>query len=277
MLIQFTKMHGLGNDFVLLDERSTSFGLGSEQIAKIADRRFGIGCDQVLILKPSSLPTTLGGYRIFNADGSVAEHCGNGARCVARYLRDAGEVEGDSLALEIRGVAYELQIINDGSVRVDMGRPSFAPKDIPIAAGNQQACYEVAFDGQVCAFGCVSVGNPHATTLVDDAAAAPVLPIGSALQRHRFFPDKVNVGFMQLIDRARVKLRVYERGVGETLACGTGACAAMAIGVLWDRLDNVVDVELAGGTLQIEWAGSPSDSLWMTGPAESVFEGTIDL
>ena len=170
-------------------------------------------------------------------------------RCVARYLRDAGEVEGDSLALEIRGVAYELQFMNDGSVRVDMGRPSFAPKDIPIAADNQQDCYEVAFDGQVCAFGCVSIGNPHATILVDDVAAAPVLSIGSALQRHRFFPDRVNVGYMQVIDRGRVKLRVYERGVGETLACGTGACAAVAIGVLWDRLDHVVDVELAGGTL----------------------------
>ncbi len=148
MLIQFTKMHGLGNDFVLLDERSSSFGLSPEQIAKIADRRIGIGCDQVLILEPSSLPTTLGGYRIFNADGSAAEHCGNGVRCVARYLRDAGEVEGDSLALEIRGVAYELQFINDGSVRVDMGRPSFAPKDIPIAADYQQTAMRLPLMGR---------------------------------------------------------------------------------------------------------------------------------
>jgi diaminopimelate epimerase len=277
MLIQFTKMHGLGNDFVLLDERNASFDLSPEQIAKIADRRFGIGCDQILVLEPSSLAGVLGAYRIFNADGSGAEHCGNGVRCVARYLRDAGEVEGDSLTLEVRGVAYELFFMNDGCVRVDMGRPSFVPGDIPISADEPQERYEVVVEEEVCEFGCVSIGNPHATTLVDDVAAARVLSIGSALQDHTFFPDKVNVGFMQLIDRSRVKLRVFERGVGETLACGTGACAAVAIGILWNELNHAVDVELTGGTLHIEWAGRASDSLWMTGPAEPVFEGIIDL
>ena len=277
MLIPFTKMHGLGNDFVLLDERDSSYGLNATQLALIADRRFGIGCDQILTLERSSLPGTVGRYRIFNADGSEAEHCGNGVRCVAHYLRENDEVRADGLALEVRGVALELTFESSGLVRVDMGPPSFLPSDIPISAATMRERYDLTVDGKNYAFGCVSIGNPHATTIVDDVATADVVTVGSALQDHRFFPKKVNVGFLQLVDRGRVKLRVFERGVGETLACGTGACAAVANGVLWGQLDQSVDVELPGGTLHIEWTGRAMDPLWMTGPAESVFKGIIDL
>ncbi len=270
-------MHGLGNDFVLLDERDFSFGLNAAQLALIADRRFGIGCDQILTLEASSLPGTLGHYRIFNADGSEAEHCGNGVRCVAHYLRDSGDVQGEKLALEVRGAALELTFESDGLVRVDMGPPSFVPSDIPISTDTMGQRYEVDVNGEACSFGCVSIGNPHATMIVDEVAVADVIAIGSALQDHWFFPQKVNVGFMQVVDRDRIRLRVFERGVGETLACGTGACAAVAIGVLWEQLDGSVDVELPGGTLQIEWSGIATDPLWMTGPAETVFKGIIDL
>ncbi len=277
MLIPFTKMHGLGNDFVLLDERASSFRLSPAQLARLADRRYGVGCDQVLVLEPSSLPHTEARYRVFNADGSSAEHCGNGIRCVARYLRDAGDISGDSLLLEIDSGACELAFEADDSVRVDMGRPSFAPDEIPIAADEQQERYELTVAGSNYEFGCVSMGNPHAIIVVDDVMSVDVSRIGSACQTHRFFPAKINVGFMQVIDRSRVKLRVYERGVGETLACGTGACAAMAIGRLWRRLDGAVDIALPGGVLRIEWPGTREDSIMMTGPAEHVFEGIMEL
>jgi len=277
MLIPFTKMHGLGNDFVLLDERDSSFALSSAQMARLADRRFGVGCDQILVLEPSTMPRTLGRYRVFNADGSSAEHCGNGIRCVARYLRDSGDVDGESLFLEVLGVAYELAFEASGSVRVDMGRPSFEPRKIPLGLDRKQERYEVIVEGGTYQFGCVSMGNPHAVTQVDEVSEAEVVRIGSALQNHGLFPAKVNVGFMQVIDRSRAKLRVFERGTGETLACGTGACAAMVIGSLWDQLDRSVDVELPGGVLHIEWAGAETDHVWMTGPAAHVFKGIIDL
>ena len=277
MLIPFTKMHGLGNDFVLLDERNLSFGLNATQIARIADRRYGIGCDQILSLRQSSLSGTLASYRIFNADGSVAEHCGNGVRCVARYLYDNGDVQGDRFTLEVRGIAYELILEANGSVRVNMGTPLFSPSDIPISADRVRERYELYVCGETHEIGCVSIGNPHATMVVDDVAAVDVVTIGSTLQNHRFFPQKVNVGFMQFIDPGRIKLRVFERGVGETLACGTGACAAVAIGMLWGQLDHSVNVDLPGGTLHIEWTGKTIAPLWMTGPAESVFTGTIEL
>jgi diaminopimelate epimerase len=260
-----------------LDERDSSFALSSVQLARLADRRFGVGCDQILVLEPSTMPRTLGRYRIFNADGSSAEHCGNGIRCVARFLRDSGDVDGETLSLEVLGVAYELAFEADGSVRVDMGCPSFEPSEIPLVRDRRQARYEIAVDGDTYQFGCVSMGNPHAVTRVDEVSNAEVVRIGSALQDHGLFPAKVNVGFMQVIDRSRVKLRVFERGVGETLACGTGACAAMALGRLWDQLDRAVDVELPGGVLHIEWAGAETDHVWMTGPAEHVFKGIIDL
>ncbi len=277
MLIPFTKMHGLGNDFVLLDERDSSFALSSAQLARLADRRFGVGCDQILVLEPSTMPQTLGRYRVFNADGSSAEHCGNGIRCVACYLRESGDIDGDTLFLEVLGVAYELTFETDGSVRVDMGCPSFEPSQIPLGIDTAQERYEVVVAGDTYQFGCVSMGNPHAVTRVEDVSRANVVRIGSALQSHGLFPAKVNVGFMQVIDRSRVKLRVFERGAGETLACGTGACAAMVVGSRWDQLDRAVDVELPGGVLHIEWTGSATDHVWMTGPAAHVFKGIIDI
>lgn len=277
MLVPFTKMQGLGNDFVLVDARNSSFQLGPVELARLADRRFGVGCDQILVLEPASLEQAQARYRVFNADGSSAEHCGNGVRCVARYLRDAGDVSGGRLSLEIDGAAFELEFAADGSVRVDMGGPSFAPNEIPIATDERLARYEVVVIGNTYDFGCVSMGNPHAVTLVDDIAAAEVSRIGSACQEHEFFPAKVNVGFMQVIDRDRVRLRVYERGVGETPACGTGACAAVAVGRLWHQLDASVDVELPGGVLRIDWSGVVGDPVWMTGPAAHVFEGIIEL
>lgn len=277
MLIPFTKMHGLGNDFVLLDERQSSFHLDPAQLSLLADRRFGVGCDQILVIEQSTIPHAVARYRVFNADGSGAEHCGNGVRCVARYLRDSGELDGDELALEINGAAFDLVIQSDKCVRVDMGCPQFAPAAIPIAAPDRQTRYAVSVDGKRVEFGCVSMGNPHAVVMVDAVDDVEIAALGARCQEHEFFPEKVNVGFMQLIDRARAKLRVYERGVGETLACGTGACAAMVIGRLWGKLDALVEVELRGGTLRIEWSGSDTDRVWMTGPADRVFEGIIEL
>jgi diaminopimelate epimerase len=277
MLIPFTKMQGLGNDFVLLDERTASYGLGSSQMARLADRRCGIGCGQVLVLSPSRLADTAAKYSIFNADGSAAEHCGNGVRCVAKYLRGTGAVNGRELYIEIGGRRYALTFTDDDAVRVDMGCPQFAPEAIPIAAAVREARYTVEIDGRDIAFGSVSIGNPHAVILVDDVSTAAVASIGQAFQSHDFFPARVNVGFMQIVDPARVKLRVFERGVGETLACGTGACASVAVGRSWGLLGRRVAVELGGGTLTLEWSGAETESVWMTGPAESVFSGIIDL
>lgn len=277
MLVSFTKMHGLGNDFVVLDERESSFRLSSAQLARIADRRFGVGCDQILVIAAPSIPGTIGRYEIFNADGSVAEHCGNGVRCVALYLKDAGAVMDDRLNLEINGAVYQLNFESDRQIRVDMGAPKFAPKNIPINVDSEQSRYDILVDGMNLSFGCVSIGNPHAVTIVDDVSTAEVAKIGAALQTHDAFPAKVNVGFMQIIDSSRIKLRVFERGVGETLACGTGACAAVAVGRAWGHLDSATHVELSGGTLHIEWSGERSDVIWMVGPAERVFEGTMEL
>ncbi|MFT4581896.1 MAG: diaminopimelate epimerase [Gammaproteobacteria bacterium] len=277
MLVSFTKMHGLGNDFVVLDERESSFRLSSAQLARIADRRFGVGCDQILVIAAPSIPGTIGRYEIFNADGSAAEHCGNGVRCVALYLKDAGAVMDDRLNLEINGAVYQLNFESDKQIRVDMGAPKFAPKNIPINVDSEQSRYDILVDGMKLSFGCVSIGNPHAVTIVDDVSTAEVAKIGAALQTHDAFPAKVNVGFMQIIDSSRIKLRVFERGVGETLACGTGACAAVAVGRAWGHLDSATRVELSGGTLHIEWSGERSDVIWMVGPAERVFEGTMEL
>ncbi|MFT4560606.1 MAG: diaminopimelate epimerase [Gammaproteobacteria bacterium] len=277
MLVSFTKMHGLGNDFVVLDERVSSFRLTKTQLAQIADRRFGVGCDQILIIAASSKAEAIGRYEIFNADGSAAEHCGNGVRCVALYLKDAGAVANDRLKLEINGAVYQLSFESDEQIRVDMGEPQFAPKNIPINVAREQSSYDILIDGMKIPFGCVSIGNPHAVTIVDDVSTALVEKIGAALQAHEIFPAKVNVGFMQIIDPNRIKLRVFERGAGETLACGTGACAAVAVGRAWGHLGRMTQVELSGGTLQIEWSGENSDVIWMAGPAERVFEGTIDV
>ena len=277
MLIPFTKMHGLGNDFVLIDQRGSSFDLSSRQISAIADRRLGVGCDQVLVLAPTTMNDAIGRYQIFNADGSSAEHCGNGVRCVAKFLVDAGEVQHSVFSLEVNGSTCELEISTDGLVRVEMGAPTFDPQRIPIATQELKDRYDISVGDSLTSFGCVSMGNPHAVTVVDHVETASVDVIGKLLQDHCYFPSKVNVGFMQIVDEAHIRLRVFERGVGETRACGTGACAAVAVGRLWGELASVVEVELKGGTLEIEWSGRQADSLQMTGPACRVFDGTIEL
>ncbi|MBX9605572.1 MAG: diaminopimelate epimerase [Gammaproteobacteria bacterium] len=277
MKIPFAKMHGLGNDFVVLDQRARHYGLAPEQLAFLADRHLGVGCDQLLSLEPPRNAEAAVRYVIFNADGSPAEHCGNGVRCVARYLDLRGEVRGGRVGVEIGDAVYELAVLDNGDVRVDMGRPRFAPRDIPLAAAAESDRYALDAEGRAWQFGAVSMGNPHAVFEVPDTASAPVATLGPLLQDHPLFPRRVNVGFMQVEAAERIRLRVFERGVGETRACGTGACAAVAVGRRWGRLAPEVEVLLTGGRLTIAWDGQPDHSLWMTGPATFVFEGTIDL
>lgn len=277
MNVFFTKMQGLGNDFVLLDARAKPFALESAQIVRLADRRYGVGCDQVLVLEPPALTGAAVRYRVFNADGSPAEHCGNGVRCVARYLAEHDGVTCRELQIEINSRRFELRLEADGIVAADMGAPQFAPAEVPLAVARAAPYYTLEFRGEQLRFGAVSMGNPHAVFEVADVAAAPVVDLGRFLQAHKLFPQRVNVGFMQVVDAAHIRLRVFERGVGETPACGTGACAAAAVGRLWGALADQVEVELAGGNLGIAWSGLAEDRLWMSGPAVKVFEGTIAL
>lgn len=277
MQLEFTKMQGLGNDFVLLDARRTPFTLDAAAIRRLADRRLGIGCDQVLVIEPPADVRAAVRYRVYNADGSAAEHCGNGVRCVARYLLVRHELAGDEFQAEINGGLYRLRVGESGLVRVDMGAPRFEPSAIPIAAAACAARYALEVAGAWREFGAVSLGNPHAVFLTEDVDLAPVAAVGAALQCHPFFPQRVNVGFMQVLGRDRIRLRVFERGVGETPACGTGACAAVAIGQRWGLLDADVRAVLRGGELAIEWSGREGETLWMSGPAEQVFEGRIEL
>lgn len=277
MKIPFVKMHGLGNDFVLLDQRERGFDLSPAQIALLADRRFGIGCDQVLSLETPNAPQAAVRYRVYNADGSSAEHCGNGVRCVARYLQRRGEAEAGTVLVEIGAQVFELALLGDGLVRVDMGAPRFTPSDIPLAVASEADRYALSFEGQALHFGAVSMGNPHAVFEVESTDTAPVAALGATLQDHALFPRRVNVGFMQVLGPDRIRLRVFERGAGETLACGTGACAAVAVGRRWRRLGDQVRVQLRGGELTIAWDGEPRHSLWMTGPATFVFEGSMEI
>ena len=276
MRTAFTKMQGLGNDFVLLDARSAPFALAPAQLQRLADRRYGVGCDQILVIDRATLPDASVRYRVFNADGSPAQHCGNGIRCVAHYLAALGDVSGDTLRVELGGQAYALRLHGDGTVAVDMGEPDFVPTALPLAVPARASHYELFHDGVTYRFGAVSMGNPHAVFEVVDLAQAPVGTLGALLQGHALFPARVNAGFMQVVARDRIRLRVYERGAGETLACGTGASGAVAVGRLWGLLDARVVVELTGGELTIEWNG-PGSRLWMRGPAVAVFEGSIDL
>ncbi|MGE0482853.1 MAG: diaminopimelate epimerase [Gammaproteobacteria bacterium] len=276
MRLPFVKMHGLGNDFVVIDNRDGRYALSREQFAALGTRRFGIGCDQILLLERAHEPAAHARYRVVNADGSPAEHCGNGVRCVARYLERLGEVS-ERVAIEIGDAVYELTFGKGTDVRVDMGVPCFDPTRIPLAVPAAAGRYAIAVSGTTIEFGAVSMGNPHAVIAVADTEQADVAGIGAALQSSALFPASVNVGFLEVTARDRVRLRVFERGAGETLACGTGACAAVAIGRRWHLLDARVTVVLRGGELTIEWAGGATDALWMTGPATFVFEGTIEL
>lgn len=277
MPLKFTKMHGLGNDFVVFDAINQSLALSSEQVRFLADRRFGIGCDQLLLVERAQQPGVDFRYRIFNADGSEVQQCGNGARCFARFVRDKGLTDKDAIVVETASGVITLYIEADGQVRVNMGKPNFEPNSLPFLAEAPQLVYELELGAaETLPIGAVSMGNPHAVLQVEDIELAPVQEIGPKLESHPRFPERVNVGFMQVLDSGAIRLRVYERGAAETLACGTGACAAVAVGHRWGLLGDEVRVSLPGGELTIRWAGEGED-LWMIGPATSVFEGTIEL
>ena len=269
----FTKMHGLGNDFVVLDQLAGVEPLDAAWLRALADRRTGVGCDQVLVLTPASGADADFGYRIYNADGGAAGQCGNGIRCLARWLATRGHAAGDEIRLESPGGIVRTQLLADGQVRVDMGPPRFEPAAIPFLADARASAYDLQLDGAPQRIGAVSMGNPHLVLAVASARRAPVAELGPRLERHPRFPDRANVGFMEVVTRDHIRLRVFERGTGETLACGTGACAAVAIGRVWDALDETVNVDLPGGRLVISWSGDDRDPVWMTGPAVEVFQG----
>jgi len=272
MALRFSKMHGLGNDFVVADCRSAPFALDAAAIRWLGDRHFGVGFDQLLTIEPARDPSCSFAYGIWNTDGSSAGQCGNGVRCVAAWLARAGALGPGMTRLESPSGAVAVELLGDGSVRVDMGEPRFAPAAIPLVAEKAQDRYVIDVAGNEVELGAVSMGNPHAVVEVDDVAAAPVEALGPQIEHADAFPERCNVGFVQRRSRGAVGLRVWERGVGETLACGSGACAAVAVLRKRGEVDNEVAVTLPGGTLEIRWNG-PGETLWMTGPATFVFEG----
>ena len=276
MPVPFTKMHGAGNDFVVFDGVSRPIQLTPQKIRRLADRHFGIGCDQVLVVEKPTVSDADFRYRIFNADGGEVEQCGNGARCFARFVRDKRLTAKDTIAVEtLAGLIYP-RLEPDGNASVNMGVPRFAPADVPFEAATRENVYDLNVNGRTVSVSVLSMGNPHAVQLVSDVDAAPVNTQGPQIERHPRFPQRVNAGYMQIVDRRHIRLRVYERGVGETLACGSGACAAVVAGRQRGLLDDKVEVKLTGGTLRVSWARE-GEPVWMTGPAISVFEGTIDL
>jgi diaminopimelate epimerase len=276
MKLQFTKMQGLGNDFVVIDGIAQPLALSPDQIRGIADRHFGVGCDQILVVESPTLPGVDFRYRIFNADGGEVEQCGNGARCFARFVRDRGLTVKDEIVVETAGGVIRLVVGSDGQVTVNMGRPRLEPADIPFIAAARAARYALSVDNLDLEIGAVSIGNPHAVLTVNAVDSAPVERLGPLLERHQRFPRRANVGFMEVVGRAHLRLRVFERGVGETLACGTGACAAVVVARLQGLVDATVRVDLPGGSLRIHWDGE-DEPVYMTGPAAQVFEGWIEL
>ena len=269
--LRFTKMEGLGNDFVVVDATRAPFTLSPAKIRRLADRRFGVGCDQVLVVEPARA----GGdfrYRIFNADGGEVEQCGNGARCFVVYVREHGLTDRREIRVETAGGMIVPRLEDDGEVTVDMGVPRFGPDEIPFVGGTGAITEPLDVAGTVVTISALSMGNPHAVQVVDDVDAAPVETLGPLIERHPRFPKRVNAGFMQIVDRANIRLRVYERGAGETLACGTGACAAVVAGRRRGLLDERVHVATRGGELTIAWPGARSP-VTMKGPAHTVFEG----
>jgi diaminopimelate epimerase len=276
MLLKFTKMHGAGNDFVVVDMISQRCKLRPRDIRLLADRHFGIGCDQVLLVEPPGNPEVDFRYRIFNADGSEVEQCGNGARCFARFVREKKLTSKDVISVETAAGVIELRVRNRQQVEVSMGTPRFEPGEIPIIASRRAPSYTLQVDGESLEIGALSMGNPHAVLRVDDVDTAELERLGPLLESHSDFPRKANVGFMQVISDNEIRLRVFERGVGETLACGTGACAAVVYGILRGWLRDTVTVNLPGGKLSISWAGD-SRPVIMTGPTAVVFDGTIRI
>ncbi|MFZ5537041.1 MAG: diaminopimelate epimerase [Pseudomonadota bacterium] len=276
MQLSFVKMHGLGNDFVVLDGVRQPISLTTEQVRFLADRHFGIGCDQLLLVEPAPTPDTLFRYRIFNADGGEVEQCGNGARCFARFVRDEGLTDATTIPVMTAAGRIVLHVEDNGEVTVDMGVPRLEPAEIPFEAPARAMSYPLAVHGAFHTISAVSMGNPHAVLRVEDVDSAPVETLGPAIESHPRFPKRVNVGFMQVLAPDHIRLRVYERGAGETLACGTGACAAVVAGRLHGWLVDTVKVDLPGGRLTIHWQGE-GRHVMMTGPATRVFEGRITL
>ncbi|MEA2093563.1 MAG: diaminopimelate epimerase [Pseudomonadota bacterium] len=276
MRLEFSKMHGLGNDFVVIDAIHQSVDLSPKQMRFLADRRFGIGCDQVLLVESPSTTGVDFRYRIFNADGGEVEQCGNGARCFMRFVHNQGMTDKHDLQVETASGCLRLTLEDDGQVTVDMGKPRLEPGEIPFDAPARAQHYTLDVAGKPLEIAAISMGNPHAVTLVDDIDQAPVEQLGPEIEHHPRFPQRVNAGFMQIIDFENIRLRVYERGAGETLACGSGACAAMVAGRLWDQLAARVKVSLQGGNLVVSWPGI-GNPVYLTGPATQVFQGHINL
>lgn len=276
MRVEFTKMEGTGNDFVVIDGFSRPITLSEGRVRQLADRHFGVGCDQVLLVERPQGGDADFRYRIFNADGGEVEQCGNGARCFARFVREKGLTRKDELVVETLGGRIRPRVLSDGRVVVQMGTPRFEPRDVPFIAERRALVYDLDVDGDKVQASVLSMGNPHAVQVVPDVQAAPVATQGPRLERHSRFPKRVNAGYMQVIDRRHIRLRVWERGAGETLGCGSGACAAVVAGRLRGMLDETVDVALLGGSLSVTWAGE-GEPVWLAGPARSVFEGTMEL
>lgn len=289
MRLRFTKMQGAGNDFVVLDATAQRLELSREALVRLADRHFGVGADQILIVERPVNPDADFRYRIFNADGGEVEQCGNGARCFVRFVRDRGLTDKREIRVETLGGVIVPRLEDDGRVTVDMGPPDFEPRRVPFDATGLEPLAAVAFapaaridlwplevGGATVPIAVVSMGNPHAVQVVADVAAAPIESQGPLVERHPRFPRRVNAGYMQVVGRTAIALRVYERGVGETLSCGTGACAAVAAGIGLGLLDSPVEVATRGGRLTIRWDGA-DNPIYMTGPAETVFEGEIEL
>ncbi len=276
MRISFTKMQGTGNDFVVIDAISHPVALTREQIRRLCDRRFGVGCDQVLMVAPATANGVDFSYRIFNADGAEVEQCGNGARCFARFVRAQGLTAKPEITVQTLSGLLRLRLGADGQVTVNMGVPEFDPPKVPFTAERRAIVYDLDMDGTVIPVSVLSMGNPHAVHVVTDVDRAPVSIWGPSIEHHRRFPNRVNAGFMQVVDRNCIRLRVFERGVGETLACGSGACAAVVTGRMRGMLDENVEVTLPGGKVHVGWAGEGRPAM-LTGAAETVFEGTIDL
>jgi diaminopimelate epimerase len=274
--LRFTKMHGLGNDFVVFDGISQTVALTPEQCRRIADRHFGVGCDQILLVEPPTRDNVDFRYRIFNADGGEVEQCGNGARCFVRFVHDHGLTDKDMIRVETASGVIEPRLLDSGQVRVDMGAPRFAPADVPFTAESEAPTYALKIGQHVLDVAVLSMGNPHAVLRVNDLDSAPVDILGPAIESHARFPQRVNAGFMQVLTPHDIRLRVYERGAGETLACGTGACAAAVAGIRQGWLKSPVSVHTRGGDLIIEWAGA-GQPVYMTGPAETVFEGEMEI
>ena len=277
MPLDFTKMHGLGNDFIVINALQKPFDLSAEQIAGLARRRHGVGFDQLLVVEPPDVATADFTYRIFNADGGEVENCGNGARCFARYVTDKGLTDKKDIIVSTACGLMELTVLDESSALVRMGVPVFEPSKVPFVADELSVSYDLSVGDEKFEIGAVSMGNPHAVTWVEDVRLVDVQRLGPLIENHKRFPNRVNAGFAQLVNRSEIHLRVFERGVGETMACGTGACAAVVVGIAQGVLDRkvTVNVHLAGGDLQVGWSDDNAQ-VEMTGPSETVFEGRLE-